>query len=60
MMMVIFMIKFIPKPNLDKGLINNYVIDDEEGVILEEDSEDEEGYMFAGQGSFFMFHIVVC
>ncbi|KAM0826646.1 hypothetical protein ACQ4PT_068723 [Festuca glaucescens] len=28
---------------------------EDEGVILEEDSEDEEGYMFAGQGNLIMF-----
>ena len=32
----------------------------EEGVILEEDSEDEEGYMFAGNGTLDMFHVVAC
>ena len=31
--------------------IDNYTTVEDEGVILEEDSEDEEGYMFAGQGN---------
>jgi hypothetical protein len=42
------------------GLIYNYTIGGEEGVILEDDSEDEEGYMFAGIGTFIMFHVVAC
>jgi hypothetical protein len=40
------------------SFINNCVTGDEEGVILEEDSEDEEGYMFAGMGILIMFHDV--
>ncbi|KAM0912923.1 hypothetical protein ACQ4PT_012482 [Festuca glaucescens] len=34
------------------AVVNN---GEDEGVILEEDSEDEEGYMFAGQGNLIMF-----
>jgi hypothetical protein len=41
-------------------LINNYTIGEAEGVILEEDSKDEEGYVFARQGNLLMFHIIVC
>ncbi|KAM0918150.1 hypothetical protein ACQ4PT_008792 [Festuca glaucescens] len=33
---------------------------EDEGVILEEDSEDEEGYMFAGQGNLIMFQAISC
>jgi hypothetical protein len=29
-------------------LANNYLIGEDEGVVLEEDSEDEEGYVFVG------------
>ncbi|KAM0849405.1 hypothetical protein ACQ4PT_053753 [Festuca glaucescens] len=35
-----------PSMTMENG---NYAIGEDEGVILEEDSEDEEGYMFAGQ-----------
>ena len=38
---------------LKHGLIGNYMIGEGEGVVLEDDSEDEEGYVFAGQGNFF-------
>jgi hypothetical protein len=41
-------------------LINNNMIGEDEGVILEEDSEDEEGYVFTGTGDFLMFHIITC
>ena len=42
-------------------IIDNYsMIGEDEGVILEEDSEDEEGYVFAGQGNFLMFQIIFC
>ncbi|KAM0928310.1 hypothetical protein ACQ4PT_002406 [Festuca glaucescens] len=34
------------------AVVNN---GEDEGVILEEDSEDEEGYMFVGQGNLIMF-----
>ena len=34
------------------GLISNYMVGEDEGVVLEDDSEDEEGYVFAGQGNF--------
>lgn len=57
-MTVIFLIKFIPQPISNMELMINYSTGYEEGVILEEDSEDEEGYMFAGQGTFLMFHVV--
>ena len=36
------------------------MIGEDEGVILEEDSEDEEGYIFAGQGNLLMFHVIMC
>ena len=36
------------------------MIGDDEGVILEEDSEEEEGYLFAGQGNLFVLHSIVC
>ena len=35
------------------------MIEDDEGVILEEDSDDE-GYMFAGQGKFLIFIATLC
>jgi hypothetical protein len=41
-------------------LTNNFLIGEGEGVILEEDSEDEEGYMFAGQGNVLMSRIMAC
>ena len=28
------------------------MVGEDEGVVLEDDSEDEEGYVFAGQGNF--------
>jgi hypothetical protein len=34
------------------------MIGEDDGIILEEDSKDEEGYMLAGQGNFLMFHII--
>ena len=44
----------------DMSLINYCGIGDGEGVIEEDDSEDEEGYMFAGIGTLDMFHVVAC
>ena len=36
------------------------MIGEDDGVILEEDSEDEEGYVFAGHGNFPMFPVITC
>ena len=36
------------------------MIGEDEGVILEDDSDDEEGYVFAGQGNFIRFSAIVC
>jgi hypothetical protein len=36
------------------------MIGEDDDIILEEDSKDEEGYMLAGQGNLLMFHIVSC
>ena len=36
------------------------MIGEDEGVILEDDSDDEEGYVFAGQGNFLIFPVIVC
>ena len=45
---------------LKHSFIISYMIGEEDGVILEDDSEDEEGYVFAGRGSFLMFTFIVC
>ena len=60
MMMVNFFYYIRARPIGYMSLINNYPIGDGEGVILEDDSEDEEGYMFAGMGILIMFHDVAC
>jgi hypothetical protein len=42
---------------------NNYTIGEDgedDDVILEVDSEDEEGYVFAGHGNFLMFQLSTC
>ena len=43
---------------LKHSFIISYMIGEEDGVILEDDSEDEEGYVFAGQGNLVMFTYV--
>jgi hypothetical protein len=42
------------------SMIDSYTSGEDEGVILEEDSEDEEGFMCAGQGNLIMLHAILC